>query len=297
MQKASRNINKFIDQCVLIDPKTIKDQNNLVYMSRAFVYATLPHSRPLGNSFVKVNGDHTLTLTANPLFGLPYGSPPRLLLAGITRQAVITKKPEIHLGKTFERFISTLKYNHRSGGLRGDVARLREQFLKLLTTQISIVTLDRSKGKCKANQFIVTSAFDLWWNPLEARTKTFKFNSTITLSTDFFNNLRDKPIPLDLRALVALRKSPMQIDIYVWLTYKFSQINKTTKPISWIALQQQFGSGYPPTNQGKRDFKKNFLNALHPVRTLYHEANVEVEASGIILKPSPTHVRKVNVHD
>jgi hypothetical protein len=287
----NNSVNKFVDQCVAIDSISIKQDDNLVYMAKAFVSATLPHSKPKKFSANITNGDYTLSLIANPQFGLPYGSLPRLILAGITKQAVITKNPEIHLGHSFARFISSLKYSHRSGGVRGDARRVREQLIRLLTTQISVITRN-SKGLCRGNQFVVTSSFNLWWNPLEITSRSFKYNSTIMLSAEFYQKIIDRPIPIDLRALIALRKSPMQIDIYIWLTYKFSQLKNISKPISWKALQKQFGAGYSNNSQGSRDFKKNYLKALHVVKVLYHEALVEIVSEGIVLKPSPTHVKR-----
>ncbi|HLB43183.1 MAG TPA: hypothetical protein VJN02_10155 [Gammaproteobacteria bacterium] len=59
----------------------------LAFMARAMVMATLPHSKPDGFSFQRKNGHYTLTMMANPEFGLPYGSLPRLLLAWVTREA------------------------------------------------------------------------------------------------------------------------------------------------------------------------------------------------------------------
>jgi hypothetical protein len=288
-------INSFVEQCVAIDETCVKQDNSLVYMARSFVSATLPHSKPKKFSVTLTNGNHTLSLIANPQFGLPYGSLPRLIIAIITKQAVITKNPEINLGHSFAQFISSLKYSHRSGGVRGDAARIREQMIRLLTTQISVITKSKD-GYCGGNQFVVTSSFNLWWNPLAINSRSFKYNSTICLSAEFYKKIIDRPIPIDLRALIALRRSPMQIDIYIWLTYKFSQLNKTSKPISWIALQKQFGAGYPISSQGKRDFKKSFLKALHPVQVLYHEAVVDIDIQGIVLKPSPTHVKRGTHH-
>jgi hypothetical protein len=291
MKCLKRNLNRFVEQCIAIELTPVKQENNLVYMARDFVSATFPHSKPKNLTATVVNGNHTLSLIANPLFGLPYGALPRLIIAEITKQAVITKNPEIHLGDSFAQFLSSLKYSHRSGGIRGDAARIREQMIRLLTTQISVITKSKD-GYCGGNQFIVTSSFNLWWNPLAINSRSFKYNSTIRLSAEFYKKIIDRPIPIDLRALIALRKSPMQIDIYIWLTYKFSQLKKTSKPISWFALQKQFGAGYPISSQGKRDFKKSFLRALHPVKVLYHEAVVEMDLQGLVLKPSPTHVKR-----
>lgn len=90
----------------------------------------------------------------------------------------------------------------------------------------------------------------------------------------------------DPRALRALR-SPFEIDIYVWLTWRFFRLRKpVTIPRASRALQ--FGSGYA----NPRHFKKRFLGYLRSVIEYYPEVRLESTAAGLLLRPSPTHVRR-----
>jgi hypothetical protein len=91
-------------------------------------------------------------------------------------------------------------------------------------------------------------------------------------------------VPLALRVLRALR-SPFEIDIYVWLTWRFFRLRRPVT-ISWASLALQFGSGY--TNP--RHFKKRFLGYLRSVIEYYPEVRLERTAAGLRLRPSPTHV-------
>jgi len=72
----------------------------LGFMPRLFVLTTLPHSRPDSHRIERVNGRHSLRMSAPRRVGLPYGVYPRLLLAYLTTEAVRTKNREIHLGTT-----------------------------------------------------------------------------------------------------------------------------------------------------------------------------------------------------
>ena len=101
--------------------------------------------------------------------------------------------------------------------------------------------------------------------------------------------VESRPVPIDLRALHALKRSPMALDIYSWLTYRMSYLKKQTE-IPWEAFQTQFGAGSPETTQGQRDFKKNFLKHLRSVLVVYPEANVAEGSYGLLLKPSKSHV-------
>jgi hypothetical protein len=117
------------------------------------------------------------------------------------------------------------------------------------------------------------------------------WKSTVTLSTDFFNEIISRPVPVDMRALKLLKRSPMSLDTYFWLTYRLSYLQKDTV-IPWQLLQMQFGADYAQDAQGLRDFKKNFLKHLQKVHGIYKAARVFEVDQGLLLKPSPPHVAK-----
>jgi len=74
-----------------------------------------------------------------------------------------------------------------------------------------------------------------------------------------------------------------------------SYVSRATH-VPWEALQVQFGSGYPLTARGKRDFKGKFLGQLKKVSLIYPEAKFEVSEKTICLLPSKTHVPKLKGH-
>ena len=96
----------------------------------------------------------------------------------------------------------------------------------------------------------------------------------------------EAPVPLDLRVLRALR-SPFEIDIYVWLTWRFFRLRQPVT-IPWGSLALQFGCGYA----NPRHFKKRFLCYLRSVIDYYPEVRLESSGTGLVLKPSPTHIAR-----
>jgi hypothetical protein len=288
--KTALRINKLVAESLAIEAESAKEAGMLGYMARSLVIATLPHSKVAGNVFERKNGDFTLIMIGNPKFGLPYGSLPRLLLAWMTREAKVKKSPVLHLGHTFSTFLHALKLS-QNGGIRGDATRLRKQMLKLLTTHISYIYQNNKRGVCKSEQFLVARTFEMWWTPIKQEGNAITQQSTITLAKDFYEEIINRPVPVDFRMLQALRRSPLQIDIYVWLTYRFSYLKKPTM-VSWQLLSNQFGSNYANNSQGLRDFKREFLKSLYIVTVMYQEANVDIQEDGIVLKPSRAHVVK-----
>lgn len=270
--------------------KTTQPGEDIAYMARAMVSATLPHSQPKENIFQRQNGNYILTMTANPLIGLPSGSTARLILIWLTTEAVKKKSLEIKLGKSFSSFLKKLEMRN-SGGKRGNATRVREQMMRLLSCNISCTYIDKKKGICESDQFHISRSFKLWWNPLQAEQKEFLQDSKIILAKDFYDELVKGSIPINYEALSVLRRSPLQIDIYVWLTYRFSFLKEQVF-IPWVSLKNQLGCDYTDDSQGLRNFKRKFLQALKKVWLIYPEANVSPDEKGLTLYPSDTHVKK-----
>lgn len=278
-----QNLNKLITQALAIEARDAKEAGMLGFMARALVQATMPHSKVEGNEFKRRNGAFKLTILADSEVGLPYGSIPRLLVAWITTEAVRTKQRELVLGNTLSAFMSQLDLMP-TGGRWGTITRLREQMKKLFSAFISC-TYDDGEHWAIKNIQPVTQA-NLWWSP-KAPKQAALFESTLTIGEEFFKEIVAYPIPIDMNALKILKRSPMALDIYCWLTYRMSYLrNKTTVP--WEALQIQFGADYARN----RDFKRYFLSQLRSVYMVYSEPKLDITDGGLILHPSKTHIPK-----
>ena len=83
--------------------------------------------------------------------------------------------------------------------------------------------------------------------------------------------------------------SRVGLDIYAWLTYRMSYLQRPTT-VPWPSLRAQFGSDLADTKQGRGQFRRDFERHLRQVLLVYREAEVEVSASGVVLRPSLTHV-------
>ena len=277
-----KKINELITEALAIEAEEAKEAGALGYMCRSLVQATLPHKSVKGNEFSRTNGTFTLSLMAPSSIGLPYGTIPRLLVAWLTSEAVKTKQRELVLGNSLSEFLHELGMESR-GGSRGDITRLKNQLHRLFSSFISCTYTAGDQASIH-NLTLVDSA-NLWWEPKTPPDQISLFESTVTLSQRFYDEITQNPVPIDTRALYALKRSPMAIDIYCWLTYRMFTLRKYT-PIPWEALQLQFGADY---SRG-RDFKAAFLEQLAKVQTLYPEAKVAEDTSGLILYPSPPHV-------
>lgn len=257
----------------------------LGYLARVMVQATLPHTDPQSNEFRRTNGLLSLSVLAPSHVGIPYGSLPRLLLAWLTTEAVRTRSAELVLGPSLSSFMQQLDLTP-TGGRWGTIPRLRKQMTRLFSSSISCTYNDAATAA--GQTMAVARSYSLWWDPKQPQQAAL-WQSTVTLSTDFFEEIVRRPVPVDLGALRALKRSPLALDLYAWLTYRFSYLRQPTT-IPWEALQLQFGSDY-----GRCDnFQRKVVQALQNVARVYPTMRCERVSRGLQLHPSPTHVRKLS---
>ena len=266
-----------------IEREDAKEAGAIGYMARAIIQATMPHSDPGTGEFRRKNGNYTLVMLAPSDIGLPYGSIPRLVLSWISTEAVRTKEPTVVLGETLSSFMRELDLVP-TGGRWGTITRLRNQMQRLFSTSISC-TYDGDKNWANTG-FRIADETHLWWHPKDPD-QIDLWQSSVTLGNRFFRELIDHPVPVDMRALKALRRSPMALDLYCWLTYRMSYLRRDTV-IPWSALQAQFGADYGRD----RDFKARFPESLRKVLTAYPDAKASIIEHGLLIKPSRTHIQR-----
>lgn len=288
MLKDPQRINKFITEALALEYREAKDAGALGFMSRALVNCTMPHSKLKEPYYLRKNGVFSLAMMGHPETGIPYGSLPRLIMAYITTEAVKTQSPEIILGDSMNGFMRELGIV-KSGGRWGSVSRLKTQMERLVTCSISCRYSDEASTVGK--NIPLVDEYSLWWEPKQPDQMQL-FQSSLTLSKKFFDEVIEAPVPIDLGALKVLKQSAMAIDLYTWITYRNSYAKKNSF-IPWESLQLQFGAGYPETPQGKRNFKKKFVEALKGVSVVYPEAEkLRPETDHLLFVPGRPHIAK-----
>jgi len=275
-----------------IEEATAIESNNIAYMAKNLIIATLPHSDPKSNEYVRHNGKYTLTMLAPSKIGLPFGAIPRLFLIWLSSVINKIKSREIPLSESFNAFSKELGYH--TGGKDGK--RIKTQLIKLFSTTIMFHERTTSNGitNLKGSNKTIAEDYNFWWESKNPDQLTL-FDSYVTLSEYFYDELMKIRVPLDMRVIMAFRDEPMAIDIYAWLTYRFSTMQRDTF-IETKDLVDQFGSDY----KDLKHFNTNFKKTLDNVLIIYKEARVDVipgrgahTKSGILLHPSQPHVPKM----
>jgi hypothetical protein len=279
-----RTFDRIFTEALLISERDALSDGSLGFMARAMVQATLPHRQVDGVVYKRSNGDFTLAIT-NTYAGIPYGTIPRLLLSWITTEAVRTQSPELNLGDSLSGFMSELGMVP-TGGRWGSITRLKDQVTRLATSQILLSKDTESRAQIK--NIHLFDELDLWWQP-KTPEQPVLWQSTLTLNKSFYDEVTTSPVPIDMRALRALKASPMALDLYVWMTYRMSYLKKPVD-IPWESLRKQLGAGYADTRSGRQGFRLSVIQALKKVELIYYDANFQLSEIGLLIRPSKTHV-------
>ena len=267
------------------------DADALGFMAKMLVQTTLPHRAQPGKQYTRSDGDVTLSITDLGGAGLPYGAYPRLILVWMTTEALRTGERRLELGRSLSSFMGQLGLQC-TGGHWGTIPRFRGQMERLFGAAISTRWRRDQDGQNHAggSNLLLAEEFDLWWTP-QTLPEPSLGQSSVTLSQRFFEQLVEAPVPLDLRAIKALKRSPLSLDLYAWATRRVSYLKKPLR-IPWASFQLSFGAGYAETPQGKSRFRGNAIEALRRVKVVYPQLKIEILQDGILLYPSLTHVPK-----
>ena len=283
-------------------------------------------------------------------YGLPYGSLPRVLLAWLGGEYKRTGDRLIQLGPSYGAFVRALGLEDGGGGPRSDRVRLRWQLERLLAaTVISVESPQSIKRRLRARGAIpiidgeeadpsplITrlSILDgnpvehradvVWWHP--RRPGHMVWRSSVLLGQSYCEAL-ERAFPVSPWALAELRRSPLAIDLYCWLTYLFFGFQnaigrgRLERVEPWELLQAQLGADYGREarrsrrelesarksapdgdyrawetsvreleRKARNKFRAGVLRALVAIKHVYPQAHVEPCPAGLRLRPSPPHV-------
>ena len=255
------------------------------FMARLMALCSLPRTNPGDRKeYKRVNGPYTLYMNATAGGKLPFGNLPRLLLAWVCTEAVRTQNRELVLGSSLAEFMRKLGMHDDSGSKRGDRTRLRNQMRRLFHCTVSLIYGDE-----RGEQFISSNIADrgeFWWDP-KRPDEPVLWASKIELGEKFFNEIISHPVPLDMNALKALKRSSLGLDIYLWLTYRTFSLQSPLR-LSWRQMYRQFGVD-PIKDNNKitiQAFRRKVLRELVKIKTAWPDLNYATAKGVLVLSPS-----------
>jgi len=302
---------KFLDAVDRIKHKSAKEDRAIACYSIELIHTPLPYSDP-GDimSYRLKNRDKKIYIQGSAHHGYPYGTYPRLILIWIIgevfKNRYRAKQAGMHPDKVTKE-ARYIKHGHITQFVRqlgveptgsaqsstgnGTIQEIKDQMLRLLGSKISFIDSRGTNKDVDKEQGIfinVSDFYDLTWH--KGKIKENKEAGYFWISEQFYTKLVSSVFPIDLRAVHALRKSPLAIDLYCWATHKAYSLNKPLE-IGWEKFAEQFGYGYSEPRYLGKEVRK----AFDKICQLYPDLKVEFPRGRIKIYPSSTHIPKNHV--
>jgi hypothetical protein len=247
----------------------------------------LPRSRVEGREFMRKSGKAWVSVQAGFLDEgdgpvqqpVPYGPMPRLALTWVSTYAKRHKTREIPLGSSAAEFLGLMGMDDQGARYK----TLREQMHALAACHLQLGFNGRTFNGQPVDQF------DAWVSVKDKR----QWPGVMLISENYYNELTEHGVPLDTRALHALKGSALALDIYTWLAHRLHRIEGRPITLYWKSIREQFAQEYKGKNP-THDFKKEFIPALKAALTVYPKAKVVPVKGGLHLQASPPPVAYKN---
>ena len=261
------------------------------FMARLMALCSLPRTNP-GNrlQYKRVNGPYTLIVYSSGETKLPFGNFPRLILAWVCTEAVLTRNRVIVLGDSLSKFMKTLGV-YSSGGGREQI-KLRNQMRRLFGCTVQLTYKDEHGERFVNSPIATRGAY--WWNTLNPSQPSL-WDSTIELGWDFYNEIIRHPVPIDMNTLSSLKRCSLGLDLYLWLTYRTFALRAPLR-LTWRQLYRQFGAD-PMKSSDKETikfFRRQALRELKKIKLAWPSLNYTTPPGVLILHPSTPTIAPLN---
>lgn len=262
---------------------------NIQHLHSVLALCGLPYREPKdATHFFREYGRNTLAINAgrltNPasgemqLQGLPYGPKARLLLLHLCTEAVKQRSPKIEVAGSLSGFIRDMGFPV-TGGDRGTLKQFKEQLNRLAACSMQIGLWDGTRASTlNVPPF---RQMDVWL-PLNVHPdQGILWSSTITFQTDFFDNLLQHALPVDIRAARAFAGSARKLDLLFWVGYRLSRLERPLR-LTWDNLYKQFGC----ENASIRSFRQEFRKDVSHLTEVFPRLRLTLDENGMQLLPS-----------
>ena len=265
---------------------------DLGFMARLLALCSLPRTNPGDQKeYIRRNGPYTLGMSAGINNKLPYGNLPRLLLAWVCTEAVRTQNRELILGRSLADFMRSVGVYDDGGAVR---RRLRNQMQRLFRSHVELVYED-AHGSRFVNSAIADSG-EFWWDAKHPDQPAL-WESKIELGEKFFHEVITNPIPLDLNILKAVKRSPLGLDLYLWLTYRTFALKRPLR-LTWPLLYRQFGVDQAKGGNRRTvdNFRTDCLRELKKIKNAWPDLHYQTVKGALLLSPSLPRIAPSQLH-
>jgi hypothetical protein len=183
-------------------------------------------------------------------------------------------------------FMRELGLDPSHGGKRSDARRLQDQMRRLFKATIGFhqaLEEPHRHGERWLDMQVAPKG-ELWWDAHDPAQGTL-WGSYVILGEDFYAAITGAAVPVDMRVLRAIRRSPLALDLYAWTTWRVFKLSKSAF-IPWVGLMQQMGTEY----KSEKEFARKAKAALRKIHAFYPALKLDFAKGGFFLHPSLTAI-------
>ena len=257
-----------------------KQEREIWYNYSTFCTHFLPPSHTNKKEISTTYPNNVMTISAIGDAMLPYGSIPRIIIIYLITEAKVTRERTIQIGKTIHDFVKKIGYTP-SYIANGTNEQVLEQLEKLYRTEFSH---DYSESRYLEDGTKETLRHQKSYKIFDEKLsfESVKDNivqqqmTSVTLSETFFNEIQAHSVPLSLEILKSLKRSPLALDLYVFISYR-SNTGRVIG-IKLNDLMNQFAIDYE-----KWRFKQRLNTALKLVKKMWPDCNAMIKENTLII--------------
>ena len=137
---------------------------------------------------------------------------------------------------------------------------------------------------------LIADSGEFWWDAKHPSQASL-WESKIQLGERFFHEIIANPLPINMKILKAMKRSPLGLDLYLWLTYRMFNLKRPLR-LTWRHLYRQFG--VDQARSGDKNtvdaFRTDCLRELKKIKDAWPSLHYSTAKGVLMLSPSPPRI-------
>lgn len=265
--------------------------DNLRYLPTPLAICGLPYRRLPEDQieFERRQGRMSLVVASGKLMApngkrvaqpIPWGPKARLIMAHLSTEALKSGSATVETADSLSGFMRDMGFDV-TGGERGSLSPFKEQLRALAACRMEFSAWD---GKRSAMVDVrPLKKVELWFG--DDPNQRSLWPTKVTFSDDYFRELKNHALPIDIRALRAFAGSARKLDLLFWITYRITRLD-THLVLGWKPLKEQFGDGFAR----ERAFRAQLADDLASLKELFPKLPVKLSERGLEMDAADSSV-------
>lgn len=261
--------------------------NDICYQFSTLCTHMIPHVKTDKTEIITEYPQNKMTVSC-PI-GLPYGGIARMIILYVNTIAVKYRTRHVQLGRSIKNFVESLGYStsYIEGGTNELVImQLEKLFYTSYFNEYSVKT-KTADGQIIEQQnarFHLFDAKESWVNIIDQLSTNT--SASVYLSSAYYEAIIKHPVPLSYPAIIKMKKSPLALDLYSFITYRANSNRAVAAKYS--ELKKQFGYDAPDWR-----FKVKLQLAYKYIEKEWPECQVIFNKNAIIIPRMNTHINQL----